>query len=114
MNNEIYKTLKILIYALLVITIVALAASIIFGSFGWGGYPYYHYGMMGWYMPGMFFGFFFVVLFFIFILWFLNAIPERENYNHAREIIEIRYAKGEITRDEYLKMMKDLDEKYGR
>ncbi len=72
--------------------------------------------MMGWSGFGWFFMIFFWVLviaaFFIFIKWMNdqnrhNGVPEKEKT--AMSILEERYAKGEIDREEFLKMKKDLN-----
>ncbi|MHB9035011.1 MAG: SHOCT domain-containing protein [Anaerolineae bacterium] len=81
-------------------------------------------GYSGWGWAGMIVGLviFLVLLaaFIWFIVWALRRsrgggygyrYPQAPGGSSAREIVQARYAKGEITRDEYLKLLEDLGER---
>lgn len=79
-----------------------------------GGGPFFH----GWYGIGgvvMMFIFFFIViaaLFFV-VRWILGyrgcgISQTHKNNNDALEILKVRYAKGEITKDEFEEIKKHL------
>jgi len=80
-------------------------------------------GPYGYYYPHPFFGFFFPFGFFIFIFILFFAFrwlffPWRGRYygrwwyhqGEAEEILRQRYAKGEITKDQFDQMMRDLEQ----
>jgi uncharacterized membrane protein len=53
----------------------------------------------------------FWVLIFAFAYILIKERPATDNANLALKILQERYAKGELTRDEYLEMFRDLKEK---
>ena len=88
------------------IWIVAGIALLFFlGSFGMGGY-----GMMGF---GMGFGFIFMLLFFGLIIWLIvtlsNANQSNKNGPDSLAILKKRYASGEITKEQYEEMKRELN-----
>ena len=98
---------------------------------GWYGFPFYGFGMIFWWIIFLAIGF---IVYqdankrgFNGLLWFILIIlpvvgvvflllyvvlressVQSESHSKAIEILEERYAKGEITREEYLKMKEDL------
>jgi putative membrane protein len=104
--------------------VAILAVVALFGAAAFGGYayapmmpmPYYGYHFFG----GWFF-FPFGLLFFLFFVFFIGRWifwPWGRgwrhgywyNYGDAREILRQRYAKGEITKDQFEQMMRDLEQ----
>ncbi len=74
---------------------------------GWG------YGMMGAYgLIGMLFNLLLIVGVVVLVVWAVRRFSERGSQGSgagsAREILQVRYAKGEITREQYQQMLKDL------
>ncbi len=75
-----------------------------------------HWGDYG---MGMGFGWFFMILFWVLVIlgvvYIIKAISERtgsrQKGESALDILEKRYAKGEITREEFEKMKSDLTKK---
>jgi putative membrane protein len=72
--------------------------------------------MNGW---GMGFGFFFwlliLAIFIVGVLWFVRSQPASsqrsvDRHSPALEALEERYARGEITREEYLRKKRDITE----
>ncbi|MDV3293297.1 MAG: SHOCT domain-containing protein [Nitrososphaerales archaeon] len=100
------------------IVIGAIVGPILFG---------YGYGMMGpysYYYPHLFFGWFFFpfgffVIFALFFAFRWLVFPWRGRYYYGRwhqhdgaeEILRERYAKGEITKDQFDQMTRDLEQK---
>ena len=75
---------------------------------GWGGY-----GWTG--VLGMFFGFIFLVVVIAVVVWLVRGGWQPDSRaaalngrSRGLDILEERYAKGEIDRDEYLKKKQDL------
>ena len=75
---------------------------------GWGGY-----GWTGAF--GMFFGLIFLVVVIAVVVWLVRGgwqpggrSPTLDRRSRGLDILEERYAKGEIDRDEYLKKKQDL------
>ena len=56
------------------------------------------------------FGFFWMILFWIAIIWFVVWIIQQitKNKESTQEILEKRYAKGEINKKQYLEIKKNL------
>ncbi len=107
------------ILALLVILVVGLVASVLFfnGPYMMGTTPYYYYPhpfYMFFFFPLGFLVFFFVI-FFVFRMAFW---PWRRPYYYGRwrhwdyadDILRQRYARGEITKDQFEQMQKDLEQ----
>jgi putative membrane protein len=76
--------------------------------------------MMGWGMGFGIFGLLFMLLFWVILIlaavWLVRALfgngrPRYSNHEpqSAREILDQRYARGEITREQYEMMKKDLE-----
>ncbi len=77
------------------------------------------FGMMG---PWMWL--FYLVLLGLFVtgvVWFVRQMPtmqqsvppqevQHQDMDDPREVLRLRYARGEISREEYLSILKDLDE----
>ncbi len=89
----------------MILAIVVLL--LLFGGWGWGGY-----GMMGF---GMGFGFLFMLLFWtaivLIVITIINTSQPRKNDNvDSLEILKKRYARGEITKKQYIEMKKELSE----
>ena len=77
------------------------------------------FGMMGLWMWLFFLAL--LGLFVVGVVWFVRQMPAtqqtaapqeswRQNMDDPREVLRLRYARGEISREEYLSMLKDLDE----
>ena len=123
------KLLTIALLALIFVTGTALADSghgnfneaneidLLETNGGWGPMG----GDWGPMMPGMgifswgmgLFGFFFMILFWIVIIWAIywfiqNVISQQKPQKEPIEILKERYAKGEITKEEFENMKKDL------
>lgn len=90
-----------------------------FAACGYGYYGYWPYrwplwGMMPW--GGMIMGFFWIVLLVGLIYFILRAVGNRHSFQEGPhrenplEILKKRYARGEINREEYERMKKDLEE----
>jgi putative membrane protein len=98
-NND--STLWILI-ALLVVVVLLLSGGGMMGSFGMAS--------------GMGFGVIIMVLFWGAIIWLVISLinagtkKSEETFESAISILKKRYAKGEITREQYLEMEKELNE----
>ncbi len=71
------------------------------------------YGMMGGYgLIGMLFNLLLIVGVIVLIVWAVRRFTERGGQSSggqsARDVLQMRYAKGEITREQYQQMLKDL------
>lgn len=102
--------------AIIIVIVVFVVFAILFSFLGFGdvGCGYGMWGMMG----GGFMGFGWLIMLFpiIFILILVFALFEyfadKKAYHEEKSHIEIlnqRYARGEISREEYLRMKKDLE-----
>ena len=105
-------------FAVVIVLIVAflssMAANGFYPSVMFTGPPYY-----GWYFFPFGMVFFVIVVFFIFrmIFWGFGGWGWRRRYwyggaygyGDAREILRQRYARGEITKEQFDQMMKDLE-----
>ncbi len=74
---------------------------------GWG------FGMMGGYgLIGLLINLLLIVGFAILVVWAVRRFTERGGQSSgsqsARDILQARYARGEITREQYQQMMNDL------
>jgi len=79
---------------------------------------FYGHGGMGWFgmIIGLFITIALIVGFVVLVVWAVrrlsgnssNSVPQVGSSQSARDIAQIRYAKGEISRDEYLKILADL------
>ncbi len=107
----------IFIAIIAIIVVASIAIGIIFSA----RYPVYGYRMMGGY-PGMWYfgGIFMIIpliLFFLFIFWIVSAFSHNtvggnyydySNKKDALDILDSRYAKGEISTEEYQKMKQEI------
>lgn len=108
---------KIFLGILLIFLAVAVIIAALF-SYRFGGY---RFGMMYAYpamwLLGPLFMVLSLILLFLFIYWVINAVAAHEDnytnmndkeYKDALEILNLRYAKGEITQEQYVKMKEDI------
>jgi putative membrane protein len=102
-ENDKRPWVKILIVIL--IAIIVFTILINFFEFETTGYRWMG-GMMGFGWPFMFFPALFIIIIIIVII--VTSHPSYEGEN-AQQILERRYASGEISRDDYLKMKRDLN-----
>ncbi len=115
-RNSIVNIFWIFFVIIMVILIAAITMGIVFSA----RYPVYGYGMMG-AVPGMWFfgGIFMIiplVLFFLFIYWIISATTHHYSgayYDYtekdsALDVLNTRYAKGEITSEQYQKMKEEI------
>jgi len=76
-------------------------------SHGWGFHPWFFFGFLFWLVPAIVLG-----IAVIFIAKWLSGSGRRENNpsdgNSAVRILQERYAKGEITKEQFEQMKKDL------
>jgi putative membrane protein len=94
----------------IVLVFAALAAHAFYPSAMPSGYP-----IFGWWFFPFGFIFFFIFIFFILrmVFWGFGGWGWRRGYYRyggAREILRQRYARGEITKDQFDQMMRDLDQ----
>lgn len=111
-----------LVVALLAVAIIAFVGSFFMqGYYGpmmnYGGYPYYgwFFWPFGFIIPLIFIFFLVRVVFWGFGGWgwrrrYWNGSGYGYGYGDAREILRQRYARGEITKDQFNQMMRDLDQ----
>lgn len=108
------------IFALLLVAVIAFVGSIVANGYygpmmNYTGYPFY-----GWFFFPFGFIFFFIFIFFIFrfAFWGWGGWGWRRRYwygygygySDAHEILRQRYARGEITKDQFDQMMRDLEQ----
>ena len=110
------NTFAWVVVALVGLVFVAFALSFLFHPYA-PGMAYYGYPWFGW---GFFpFGLIFLcILFFIFRIvfwgwggWGWRRGYYRYGYGDPREIIRQRYARGEITKEQFDQMMRDLEQR---
>ncbi len=86
-------------------TVLAMAVSLSADADGWG-----HMGGWGWGMAV--FGWLFMAALVGLIVWLISSVvrrPESNRSSNAFDILDARYARGEIDRDEYFERKADLD-----
>ena len=105
------------VFALVLVALIGFLGDIAYRGFGpmatYGGYPFF-----GWFFFPFGFIFFFIFIFFIFrvAFWGFGGWGWRRRYwygygySDAHEILRQRYAKGEITKDQYDQMTRDLEQ----
>ncbi|MDE1853523.1 MAG: SHOCT domain-containing protein [Thaumarchaeota archaeon] len=104
------------VVALVAVAVIALIAAIAMRAYpvsgtmmGYYGYPFYGF----WFFP-FGFVFFFIFIFFIArVMFWGGGWGWRRGYYHygdSREILRQRYARGEITKDQFDQMMRDLEQ----
>jgi len=109
-------------WAILGVVVIAILA-IVIGFATHAFYPYpmtampYYYGGWWFFFPfGFIFFIFFIFLVSRLVFWswggwgFRRAYWYRNGYGDAREILRQRYARGEITKDQFDQMMRDLEQ----
>ena len=101
------------ILAVVVIAVVAFFAFALFHGFPAG--PYNGYQWFGWWFFPFGFFFFFIAIFFVsrLIFWPIGWGWRRRywyGYGDAHEILRQRYARGEITKEQFDQMNRDLDQ----
>lgn len=90
------------------------------GCCGWGGW--WGFGSFGW--LGMFFSLIFWLLIIVAVVWGVRWLLQSTSMpgsatssspapagEDPKRVLQLRYARGEITREEYLKMLADLEGK---
>jgi len=111
-SGKSFKVAIIGIFSIVAILLAVWFLSVLFyGGYGYNGYTgYYGMGMMfggGIFM--MVFGMIFIFLIIGILFWlFSRDFSGKEDNNESLRILEERYARGEISRDAYLKMKEDL------
>jgi putative membrane protein len=106
-------------WAFLAVLIAAIVGFGVFGFFATGPYPGYYYPFTFFHRPfGVFFGLFWIFIIFWAVRWLFW--PRRwgywggyYHYGHRDEsysILRQRYARGEITKEQFEQMMRDLRE----
>jgi len=102
------------VLAVIVIAIVGFFVLVALKGYpGPGGMPYYGYPGYGWwfFFPfGIFF--LFIALFFVgrLFFWPMGWGRRRYMYGDANEILRRRYARGEITKEQFEQMKRDLEQ----
>jgi putative membrane protein len=114
-GKESEKTTLILLVAIVVIIVVGAFSMV--GMMGWyGGRGMMGRGMMngsglgyGWWMPLGGVVFLTILIVGLYLLFSAYHKPERSSGSGPIEILKGRYAKGEITGEQYQKMKKELE-----
>jgi len=83
--------------------------SVAFSDVGSYGFCPLSAAMMGWGWGGMLIGILVIVLLVYLVIRFLGESP-RKDKNGALEILRKRYARGEISEEEYQRMRSELEE----
>ncbi len=120
-RNDIMGIFWIFLAVIVALVVAGVTLSLLYGS-RYGAGAGYGYGMMGggtgmWVFGGLFM-IIPIVLFLLFIYWIVE-IASGHNHDHryddayrpgnsAIEALDVRYAKGEITKDQYDAMKKDI------
>lgn len=99
------KDLTVILIGIFLIFLVVIALGMFIG-------PTMGPGMMGYGFGWMGFGMIFWILIIVLILYFLfrrTEEPIRSEKERALNILKERYAKGEITKEQYLEMKKEIE-----
>jgi uncharacterized membrane protein len=111
------KTFAWVIAAIAVVAVIALIAALVTRSYPYSPtMQYYGYPFFGWWFFPFGFILFFLFIFFIgrLIFWGGGGWGWRRGYYYhygdAREILRQRYARSEITKDQFDQMMRDLEQ----
>ncbi len=119
-RNGFMSIFWIFLAVIMALVVAAAILSVLFGArYGITGYGY---GMMGagtgmWIFGGLFM-IIPIILFFIFIYWIVSVASDHDHHhwhyetseagNSALEILNARYARGEISKDQYEQMRNDI------
>ncbi len=98
------------IFASVIIAVGTLIVlSLLFGRFSPAGYPPFFF--FGWwiFIPLFFFGFFFF-RWWGWVSWWYSGRRHYNDYDPALETLRERFARGEITKEQYDQMRRDLGE----
>jgi len=114
-GKESEKIILMLLAAIVVIIVVGAFSMV--GMMGWyGGRGMMGGGMMnggglgyGWWMPLGGVAFLTILIVGLYLLFSAYHKPERSSGSSAIEILKGRYAKGEVTEEQYQKMKKELE-----
>ena len=108
--RESETIILILLVAIVVILVVGAFSMVgmmrgcgMIGMMGWSGMGY------GWWMPLGGVAFLIILIVGLYLLFSAYHKPERLPSTNAIEILKQRYAKGEITDEQYQKMKKELE-----
>jgi putative membrane protein len=107
-----------LIAAIVLLAVMAFVGSVVAHYYFPSTMPYYGYPFFGWFFFPFGFIIFFLLIFFVvrLVFWPMGGWGGRRRYGYhygygdSREILRRRYAMGEITKDQYEQMMRDLEQ----
>ena len=116
-NDNLYEIFKIFVGILLITLAVAIVIIALFPLRFQGGGFGMMYAYPGMWLFGPLFMIISLIVLFIFIYWIVSTLESRENSyvnsydketRDALDILNLRYAKGEITQEQYIKMKEDI------
>lgn len=90
------------------IVLLLILGAFLLGILWTGGYGMMGYGMMGYGMMG--FGLLFMLIVLGLIIWLAVTLSGPKNGQDAMAVLKRRYARGQITKKQYEKMKKGLEE----
>lgn len=91
-----------------VVTLVLLAVT---SALAQAPYPYSTWHMMGYGFGGMFISFFYLILIGLVVYLVVHAARSHAGQDHEKpvDILKKRYARGEITKEQFDQMRKDIE-----
>ena|ERR1700722_15634176 len=104
-NSGLWPTAAIALGIVAILTVAILVSSVWHPAFVAGSYPFFPFGFF-WVWPFFAFVFIFFATRWFFWGWGWGGGPDR--FSDATGILEGRYAKGEITKEQFEQMRKDL------
>jgi len=116
-NDNLYEIFKIFVGILLITLAVAIVIIALFPLRFQGGGFGMMYAYPGMWLFGPLFMIISLIVLFIFIYWIVSTLESHENSyvnsydketRDALDILNLRYAKGEITQEQYIKMKEDI------
>jgi len=116
-NDNLYEIFKIFVGILLITLAVAIVIIALFPFRFQGGGFGMMYAYPGMWLFGPLFMIISLIVLFIFIYWIVSTLESHENSyinsydketRDALDILNLRYAKGEITQEQYIKMKEDI------